>query len=273
MLHSLNIIERTLAAQDLFFDAHFAGNCSILLAGLNKLLLGVNPRSGKPDHMLNVAKIVTYNSWLPQQALRAVRIITYIVRQPNVSPLLLGEFTRTETLANEIRHGFVECLESDIIAADPMANDNDDDDDDNFDNDDDANVSGDDVELSIKEAIIGLLEECLPQSAPNLAHFLLGFDLTKDIRATRLQQPGVMDFPSNCTKSLITILDDSLDSMRGGRRTLVAPGTDRLIQSCYRFLYQLCSNSKTSEVVLRYDYWCVHLFSSVLNTFFIFVDS
>lgn len=242
VLYCLQIIERTLAAQDLFFDAHFAGNCSILLAGLNKLLLGVNPRSGKPDHMLNIAKIVTYNSWLPQQALRAVRIITYIVRQPNVSPLLLGEFTRTELLANEIRHGFVECLESETSDAAAATNDEDDS------SNSAAAAANNDVELSIKEAIIALLEECLPQSAPNLAHYLLGFDLTKDIRATRLQQPGVMEFPSNCTKSLISILDDALDKMRGGK---AVSGTDRLIQSCYRLLYQLCSNPKTSEVVLR----------------------
>jgi len=30
--------------------------CPLLLTGLSKLLLGVNPRSGKPDHLLNVAK-------------------------------------------------------------------------------------------------------------------------------------------------------------------------------------------------------------------------
>lgn len=193
-LYCLNIIERTLAQQDLFFDAHFSANCSILMSGLNKLLLGVNPRSGKPDHMLNIAKFITYNTWLPKQALVAVKVLTYIVRQPNVSALLLGEFTRTETLRNEIRHGFVECLESDTM-----------------DSNDDSDRNGHDIELGIKEAIINLLEESLPQSSPNLAHYLLGFDITKDIRATRLQQPGVMEFPSNCIKSLLTILDNGLE--------------------------------------------------------------
>lgn len=196
----MNIIERTLAQQDLFFDAHFSANCSILMSGLNKLLLGVNPRSGKPDHMLNIAKFITYNSWLPKQALVAVKILTYIVRQPNVCALLLGEFTRTEALTNEIRHGFVECLESEV--QDTLSDD---------DSDIIADHRGQDIELGIKEAIINLLEECLPQSAPNLAHYLLGFDITKDVRATRLQQPGVMGFPSNCIKSLITILDNGLE--------------------------------------------------------------
>lgn len=188
-LYCLSIIEKALATQALFFDAHFAANCSILMSGTNKLLLGVNPRSGKPDNMLNITKFVTYNTWLPHQALLAVKILTFIARQPNVSTLLLGEFTRTAKLANEIRHGFVECLEAGN--SDPDHRDN--------------------VYLTLKDTIINLLEECLPQSAPNLAHYLFGFDISKDIRATRLQQPGVLDFPSNCIKSLVTILDEALE--------------------------------------------------------------
>lgn len=237
-LHCLNIIERTLALQELFFDAHFAGNCSILMSGLNKLLLGVNPRSARPDHMLNIARFVTYNAWLPKQALQAVKVIALIVRQPNVSALLLGEFTRTEWLANDIRHGFVECLESEVTSASEDEN-----------TENLLTIDDGDIELSIKEAIIGLLEECLPQSAPNLAHYLLGFDITKDIRATRLQQPGVMDFPSNCIKSLITILDGGLERMQSG--VALSIGHDRLIKSCYQLLYSLCYNNNTSDVVLR----------------------
>lgn len=167
------------------------------MSGTNKLLLGVNPRSGKPDNMLNITKFVTYNTWLPQQALLAVKILTFIARQPNVSSLILGEFTRTTKLANEIRHGFVECMESDVNAT-------------NGDDNSDPEFQ-ESVQLTLKDSIINLLEECLPQSAPNLAHYLFGFDISKDIRATRLQQPGVLDFPSNCIKSLVTILDEALE--------------------------------------------------------------
>ena len=58
---------------------------------------------------------------------------------------------------------------------------------------------------------MNLLQESLPQTPPNLAHYLLGFDITKNIRLTRLQQPGVMDFPSTCAKSLIIMLDNALE--------------------------------------------------------------
>lgn len=237
--YCLNIIERSLTQQDLFFDAHFASNCSILLSGINKLLLGINYRSGKPDHMLNIVKYVTYNSWLPKQALIAVRILSHVTRQPGVHTLLLSEFTKTTKLANEIRHGFVECLESELHISN--------------DEEENENVSdniGDNIELTIKEEIIKLLEECLPHSSPNVAHYLLGFDITKDIRATLLQQPGVLDFPSNCTKSLITILDEGIQQQKSGID--VAFSQKRLLQNGYRLLYTLCSNQKTSEVILRF---------------------
>lgn len=233
----MNIIERTIAQQDLFFDAHFAANSSILLAGINKLLLGVNYRSGKPDHMLNIVKYVMYNGWLPQHALIAVKILTHVARQPGVNALLLSEFTRSPKLMNEIRHGFVECLESDVPIT-PITDD------------DDETDTSDCIELTIKEEIVRLLTECLPQSAPNLSHYLLGFDITKDIRLTQLQQPGVLDFPSNCTKSLVTILDEGIAQLKSGMDTPF--GQQRLLQNAYRLLYALCSNQKTSEVVLRF---------------------
>lgn len=238
VLYSLNIIERSLSQQERFFDAHYESKCSILLSGLNKLLLGINYRSGKPDHMLNIVKYVSYNSWLPKQALLAVRILSHVSRQPGVHTLLLSEFNRTNKVANEIRHGFVECLESDL----PMFIDNE--------TNVDSLQNGEEIELTIKEEIIKLLEECLPHSAPNISHYLLGFDITKDIRATLLQQPGVLDFPSNCTKSLITILDEGIQQLKVGIEIPI--NQQRLLQNGYRLLYTLCSNQKTSEVILRF---------------------
>lgn len=143
-------------------------------------------------------------------------------------------------MANEIRHGFVECLESDL----PVFTVDDSD-------VESALENGDEIELTIKEEIIKLLEECLPHSAPNISHYLLGFDITlPDIRATLLQQPGVLDFPSNCTKSLITILNEGVQRLKFG---IEIPFIQkRILQTGYRLLYTLCSNHETSEVILRY---------------------
>lgn len=171
MLYCLNIIECILAQQDVFFEAHLASNCSTLLAGLNKLLMGVNPRTGKPDHLVNIVKFVTFNSWLPKHALLSIKILTHVIRTPHVNAHLLGMFLQNEKTKLEIRHGFVECLENDIVT-------------------ETRNAAIDDV--CLKEAVVQLLQQSLPQSAPNLAQYLLGFDVSKDIRSTRFQQPGVL---------------------------------------------------------------------------------
>ncbi|KAL9695157.1 hypothetical protein quinque_014442 [Culex quinquefasciatus] len=85
--------------------AHFTSNCSILLAGANKLLLDLNPRSGKAAHMLKITRLVTDSSRLLENALVAIR-------QVNVNQQILGLFTKNERITNEIRQGCVDCLES-----------------------------------------------------------------------------------------------------------------------------------------------------------------
>jgi nuclear pore complex protein Nup205 len=242
--YCLNLIERTLAQQDVFFDAHFNANCSILLSGLNKLLLGVNPRSGKPDHMLNITKFVTYNSWLPCHALSAIKILKMVTRQPNVNPQILGLFTQTEKVKLEIRQGFVECLENELLTGnlgeiDIML------DADHYSIEVEDNLS-EDIELNIKESVILLIQECLPQATPNVAHYLLGFDTTKDIRSAR---PGFMDFPRSCLKSLLTILDGGLEDSKHGK--VVSARQERLVDSAYALLYTLCYNLQISELILR----------------------
>jgi Protein of unknown function (DUF3414). len=41
-----------------------------------------------------------------------------------------------------------------------------------------------------KEAILKLLQQCLGHPSPNLAHYLFGFDINKDIRKSTFQQAG-----------------------------------------------------------------------------------
>lgn len=243
ILYALNIIEVALSKQDLFFDAHFAANSSILLSGLNKLVLDVNPRTGKSDHILNVTKMVAYNSSLPNHSLQAVKILRLIIRQPNINNQLLGVFTSNDRIKLEIRQGFIECLESEAVSESE---------------DDEAGF----LDLEIKQEILSLLQDSLPHAAPNIAHYLLGFDISKDIRLSNLQQPGVLDYPSTCAKSLITVLDQHLEALKLKRA--ISEAQQKLMENAYGLLYQLCYNSKTSEVFLRYlrssgDFLCRHI--------------
>lgn len=45
-----------------------------------------------------------------------------------------------------------------------------------------------------------LVDSLTQQATPNLAHFLLGFELNMELRLTNLLQPGVLNIPSNCAK-------------------------------------------------------------------------
>lgn len=58
--YSLRMLEHGLAIQQQFLSLLSSGNSSLLLPGLNRLILGINPVTSKPDHLLNVAKLVTF---------------------------------------------------------------------------------------------------------------------------------------------------------------------------------------------------------------------
>ncbi|XP_055611427.1 nuclear pore complex protein Nup205-like [Uranotaenia lowii] len=64
------------------------------------------------------------------------------------------------------------------------------------------------LELQYKKAIIYRLRGvCGSRAPPNLAHHLLGFDLSKELLLTNLQQPGVL--PEQL--QLILMLDQALE--------------------------------------------------------------
>ncbi|XP_035778429.1 nuclear pore complex protein Nup205-like [Anopheles albimanus] len=268
----LQIIDSALKLQEDFFNLHLASPNPVILVGLSKLLLGMNPRTGKADHMLNVMKHITYSSWLPENSLVALRVLTMVMAQPDVNQLILALVTQTEALKNEIRQGFVECLESEINifeeTGDELAE--------QAINERSAMMSTEAehhqttasrcsetyIALSLKAAVIHLIQDCLLQPVvPNLAHYLLGFDLGKELHQTNLQQPGVMNFPSNCSKSLITLLDRHLENIKTG--SVLSTSYSKLIENAYRLLYLICRNLHTSEVFLRFlrscnDFLCRH---------------
>ncbi|XP_052893264.1 nuclear pore complex protein Nup205 [Anopheles moucheti] len=269
----LQIIEKALNLQEEFFNMHLCTPSPVNLNGINKLLLGVNPRSGTANHMLNIMKHITYSTWLPENSLVALRILSIIMTLPDVNQLILGLVTQTDELKNEIRQGFVECLEADLNVTEeaeplPLMEQT---------NEAALILGGGAMEeeistkssttetfvtTSIKTAVIQIIQECLQQPiVPNLAHYLLGFDLGKDLHLTSLQQPGIMNFPSHCSKSLITLLDRHLEHIKSGN--VLSTSYNKLMEYAYRLLYQICRNYHTSEVFLRFlrscnDFLCRH---------------
>lgn len=238
VLSCLNLINRTLDLQASFFALLSSTGSSLLLTHASKLLLDINPRTGKPDHMLNIAKYTTYN-WLPKHSYSAVKILLWITTVPSSNMQLLSVFTQSPSIKTDIRHGFVECLEND-----------------DYTGEDDADSA---IINDTKEAILKLLQQCLNHAPPNLAHYLLGFDISKNIEKTSFQQAGMLGFPRTCLHSLIFLLDSGIDKSKCNRPT------GSLLKAAYQMLYMLCANLKTSEPVLRFLRSCSDFLSRHLS--------
>lgn len=234
--YCLELLDVALSLQNKFLALVTNAGASLLLIGLSKLLLGVNPRTGKTDHMLNITKYVVYNEWLPKHSYHSVRILAFIASQPSTQIHLVGLFTSTPTLKTEIRHGFVECLEAE---------------------DDEGNSEEEEEDFGIrsktKEIALKLIQQSLNLSSPNIALYLIGFDLNKDSRKMIFQQPGILQTPRTVLHSLLRMLNDGIKARTG---TFTLAPKSKLLEVGYCLLYQLCSNNKTSEPVLRFLRCC-----------------
>ncbi|KAG8041529.1 hypothetical protein G9C98_002822 [Cotesia typhae] len=225
----LRILERGLRIQHQYMTQLAVATSNKIVTGLSKLLLGVNPRTGKPDHMINIAMYVAFNSRLPKHAYTAIEIIQGVANEPGADSELLSTFTSTSQMTLTIRHGFVECLDMDPV--DPGSQEL----------EEQKNQENSASIGNCKDRILLLLMQSIVRPAPNLAHYLLGFDITKDIKKTVIQQPGILGFPRTCLHSILGILEQSLER-----------GRDKITEACYWFLHTLASNSKTSVPVLRF---------------------
>lgn len=225
-LSCLEILEYGLKTQHQYMSQlAIVSSTNKILTGLSRLLLGVNYRTGKPDHMINVATYILYNSWLPRHAYISIGIVQAVSNEPGADIELLSTFTSTPSRTIRIRHGFIECL--DVEDTDNPSEEK---------NEGNKKQSG-----NCKDKILLLIMQSINRPSPNLAHYLLGFDIAKDIKKTVIQQPGILGYPRTCLHSILGITEHSLER-----------GRDKITEACYRVLHTLASNSKTSVPVLRF---------------------
>lgn len=164
----LKILNRGLELQSRVLDIARTTGSRRILNPLDKLLLGLNPRTGKPDHMFNVVKFVVFAWWLPRHGLAAVSILRRVASSSAAHPLLLANFTQTELIGSVIVKAFAEMIENDAAGEDD-----------------------DDVTNAARIGVIDLILEGLAFPAPSVSHFLLGFDLRNISRST-IQPPGAV---------------------------------------------------------------------------------
>ncbi|TDG40592.1 hypothetical protein AWZ03_012989 [Drosophila navojoa] len=264
-LYALLMLECALSKQNAFFEAHATSNSSILLLGLNRMLLDLNPRTRSPDYVLNIIKFVSFNSWLPRHTLAAIKILSAVCLLPNVATQILNMYAHGSNEKLEIRQRFVECLEMQRIQQtyDDEQEQGKSNDLYKYGNNGSLNESGMQVdldaldlrkpariELQIKEAIIHLFETNLSQPMPNFIYFLLGIDVLRDFLGNENQQQLGLEVNCSCINSMVLLLERHLEQQR--KNDEYCEHTAHIVERVYHLFHGLCANRRTSEAILRY---------------------
>ncbi|XP_050357283.1 nuclear pore complex protein Nup205 [Nymphalis io] len=238
LVSSLQILERALALErPLNVAAAEAGRAN-LVVGLSKLILAPEGPDGC-DRLVTCCRVLEHVGALPEAAARAVALLARALQSPVCARHLLASVLHRHDLAADVRHGFVECLETEEWGAGAAAR-------------------------GAKEGVLLLLLQLLPAAPPSLAHFLLGYTLHDDISRSVLQEAGSAGAPRTCFHSILDILEE-----------YIAPSGDTqkeattLVESCYRLLYWVCARPATSPPALRLlrarDYFLARHAKAVVN--------
>ena len=134
-------------------------------------------------------------------------------------------------------HGFVDCLDSEDIETRQSEEAQ------------DKELSQSDIRNSTRQHILKLMIQGLEQPAPNLAHYLLGFELNKPVGKTNLQDQGILNSPKTCLHSILAILSRGLGTSSG---PYCLQETPKLSELCFRLIYLISANQDTSLPTLRY---------------------
>jgi len=230
---ALRLLDTALGLSEAFITCGRAAGTSTVLTGLPHLLLGLNPRSGKPDHLLNVSRFVLFGYWLPAARLAAVRVIGAVAASPANQAPILATFTSSPAVANAVLKAFTEAL--------------------------DAEEEEEETAAGTRAAVVELLQAGLAMPAPSLANFLLGFDLKKGVARCQLQSPGVTGVRTPL-HALLTLLAPAAP----GVPPPTAASAPSLLTAAYQLVFTLVSSPTTSEPVLRFlrsssDFLCSSL--------------
>uniref|UniRef100_H3C417 Nucleoporin 205 n=1 Tax=Tetraodon nigroviridis TaxID=99883 RepID=H3C417_TETNG len=237
VLHCLRLLDLALQKEVMFMDLLRESQASMLVSPLEQLLQGVSPQTRRADHIVNIARYLCHSNSNPETAFEAARILRQIANYPNIQHRLVGDFTHDQAVSQKLMAGFVECLESE--EAEEGAERVDD--------------SGPQKVARIRHEtqvhILNLLITSLELKTPNLALYLLGYEVKKPVSSTTLQDPGVLGCPRSCLHAILSLLQKGTEKRSGPVLTQQAP---HLAELCYQVIYQLCTNTDTSGPTMRY---------------------
>ncbi|XP_021268252.1 nuclear pore complex protein Nup205 [Numida meleagris] len=236
--YCLALLNLTLQKENLFMDLLRESHLSLIVTPLEQLLQGINPRTKKADHVVNIARYLYHGNSNPELAFESAKILCCISCNSNIQIKLVGDFTHDQSTSQKLMAGFVECL----------------------DNEDAEELINPDEELEPEKKrarihhetrihILNLLITSLECSPPSLALYLLGYELKKPVSTTNLQDPGVLGCPRTCLHAILNILEKGTETRNGPTAVQESP---HLAELCYQVIYQLCACSDTSGPTMRY---------------------
>uniref|UniRef100_A0A8D8S5Z8 Nuclear pore complex protein Nup205 n=1 Tax=Cacopsylla melanoneura TaxID=428564 RepID=A0A8D8S5Z8_9HEMI len=250
-LECLRLLSCVLDLQKTFLS--FIGNFDTpyMLSGLHKLLFGLNPRSNQLDHAANVAKYITYVSWLPEHAHYSAKILRLLTSYSTAHNDIRSSIVVSTSLRQAVLHGMVKCLEAaeeeedeeeeqpqtgggtgEAGPSQPLI----------------AVPQGTSLACKTKVLILKMMLQCLNYNSPNFTQFLCGFNMS-NVSKTMLQNAGILGSPRTCLHSIISLLGESL---KARQEPTLAPPSPTVTRLCYQLLYSLAAHTATSAPTLRY---------------------
>ncbi|MGH0127994.1 UNVERIFIED_CONTAM: hypothetical protein FKN15_028574 [Acipenser sinensis] len=234
----LSLLDLTLQKETLFMDLLRESQSSVIVTPLEQLLQGVSAQSKKADHVVNIARYLYHGNSNPEVAFESANILRCIARYPNIQARLVGDFTHDQSVSEKLMAGFVECLDNED--AEELGHEGDD-------SDPEKRLAR--IRHETRVHILNLLITSLELKHPNLALYLLGYEVKKPVSTTNLQDPGVLGCPRSCLHAILSLLEKGAHSRSGPVLMREAP---QLAELCYQVIYQLCACSDTSGPTMRY---------------------
>uniref|UniRef100_A0A8C4MCI4 Nucleoporin 205 n=1 Tax=Equus asinus asinus TaxID=83772 RepID=A0A8C4MCI4_EQUAS len=234
--HCLALLNLTLQKENLFMDLLRESQLALIVSPLEQLLQGINPRTKKADNVVNIARYLYHGNTNPELAFESAKILCCISCNSNIQIKLVGDFTHDQSVSQKLMAGFVECLDSED--AEEFVR---------LEEELEKKLAG--IRHETRIHILNLLITSLERNPPNLALYLLGFELKKPVSTTNLQDPGVLGCPRTCLHAILNILEKGTEGRTGPVAVRESP---QLAELCYQVIYQLCACSDTSGPTMRY---------------------
>jgi len=226
---ALRLIYTGLKFSEDFISAGRNAGASVVLTSLSKLLLGINPRSGRADHLLNISRYILYGFWMPAAKFHAIHILTGVAASPANQMDLLATFTATNEISHAVLKAFTEALDAE--------------------EEEESSPPGSATKdySAARLAIIELLQTGLNMASPTLAHFLLGFDVRRGVEQSQLQNPKI----AGIRTPLHAILG-LLSPEEPGVPAAIVSTAPALSTAMYKLIYTMVATPDTSDPILRF---------------------